>query len=59
MKYTKEQILSALHLIKDLCSENDECFTCPFSKEGHGCFIDIKMPCEWELIDEENWKVFK
>lgn len=46
-------------LIKDICGENGECFTCPFSKEGHGCLIDNRMPCEWELIDEEEWKVFK
>lgn len=59
MKYTKEEILNALHLIKDICGENGECFTCPFFKEGYGCLIDNRMPCKWELIDEENWKVFK
>lgn len=59
MKYSKEEILNALHLIKDICGENGECFTCPFSKEGQGCLIDNRMPCEWELIDEEKWKVFK
>lgn len=59
MKYKKEEILNAVHVIKDTCSENNEYFTCPFSKEGHGCLIDTTIPSDWELVDEENWKVFK
>ena len=58
MKHTKEEILNALHVIKDECEENDDCSDgCPFEKNG-GCVIQDNYPVVWKINDgsPETWK---
>lgn len=56
LKHTKEQILNALHVIKDECSEHERCNECVFSRNDD-CLLD-KCPDEWN-INDENVSVWK
>lgn len=62
MKHTKEEILNALHVIKDTCEEISDgaCSKCPFSdKYGH-CFINEIIPANWNFKkEEESWRAFE
>lgn len=56
MKRTKEEILNALHIIKETCEECVDCDICPFEK-NKDCLIEIP-PYNWKINDEylELWK---
>jgi hypothetical protein len=64
MKHTKEEICNALQVIKDVCSENKVCNTCPFRTVFHdkNCRFLVTPP---DLLTinypepEEVWKAFK
>lgn len=58
MKHTEKEILDALHIIKDECSEHDSCGeTCPFSI-GTSCLMLKKTPNNWTINDDSvsTWK---
>lgn len=62
MKHTKEEILKALHVIKDTCKENEHCFNCPFHKisTAVSCQIVKIKPSHWEIKkSEEPWRAFE
>ena len=66
MKHTKEEILNALHVIKDTCYESYEvvdgvssCYKCPFSDcDGH-CTFNEQFPLAWDIKEEETWRAFE
>lgn len=66
MKHTKEEILNALHVIKDTCYESREvvngvisCCKCPFSDCDGRCVINKQSPLVWNIKDEEPWRAFE
>jgi len=59
-----EELLKALRLIKNTCCQHERCSKCPLctgeSKNGFYCYMDDKLPYEWELVDEApKIKLFK
>lgn len=61
MEHTQEEILNALHVIKDTCHEMRvrDCITCPFGdNEGH-CLIIERIPDCWDIKNDEPWKAFE
>ena len=51
MKHSQEEIVNALKVIKETCSEQQEfepCKRCPLSKERI-CAIQEQPPQEWEI----------
>ena len=60
MKHTKEEILNALNVIKDTCSEF-KCDLCPFRDFDKSCIIQDEPPTDWDIKDEEDnvWRAFK
>lgn len=60
MKYTREELLEALRIIKDECDmyDRDKCELCPFYQTG-GCGINANEPWMWDFNDEEpTWRAF-
>lgn len=58
MKHTQKEILKALHIIKDECSEHVACEeTCPFSR-GASCLMLKETPNNWTINDDSvsTWK---
>ena len=58
MKHTKEEILNALHVIKDECGEYERCDErCPFNANDE-CLVNINAPNYWKINDDgvEVWK---
>lgn len=53
MKHTREEIITALHIIKDTCNENGfACDSCPFyNEEEKLCWINGDRPDHWTEID--------
>ena len=57
MKYTQEEIINALKIIKETCASQDECNHCPFANKFHDCRVSEYQPSEWQLNDESTeWK---
>lgn len=63
--HSREEILQALRVIKDVCSQHDDCESCPFQVRDRfgdeGCKIqnDNDDPSEWNIKDnDDNWKAF-
>ena len=60
MKHSQEEILKALHIIKDECrvcgASCDE--KCPFMGADGDCLITYESPCEWDINDDSVtvWK---
>lgn len=65
MKHTKEEIIKALHVIKDTCCERYEergsCYNCPFSDSYSHCVLVLneKSPMCWDIKDDEPWRAFE
>ena len=58
MKYDREEILYALHIIKETCEEHVTCGEgCPFSRRD-ACAIDQEPPANW-IINDETPTVWK
>lgn len=56
MKYSKEKILEALHVVKETCDEFEPCSDdCPFNRVGD-CLITIDNPSNWRINDMGLWK---
>lgn len=52
MERSREEIAKALQVIKDVCSSNNVCFTCPFA----GVTDTNHIRCNLE-VEPENWKI--
>ena len=61
MKHTKEEILKALHVIKDTCGdETIDCGNCPFGDDENLCRLKRTIPTNWIINKEDNvWRAFK
>lgn len=61
MKHKREEILKALQVIKDTCSdETIDCDNCPFGNDGSLCKLKHRIPAYWELKKEDDvWRAFK
>ena len=66
MKHSKEEILKALHIIKDTCYESYEvkvgvssCYKCPFSDLDGYCILAEQNPMSWDIKDDEQWRAFE
>lgn len=60
MKHTREEILNALHVIKDICDdETIDCYNCPFGNDENLCRIKDRIPANWRIKDEEIWRAFE
>lgn len=58
--YEREEILNALKLIREVCS-NSTCDICPFRipETVDGCMINHCEPDRWQIVNEEpNWCAF-
>lgn len=66
MKHTKEEILKALHVIKDTCYESSQkkdgvftCYECPFNDGDGHCIVNEQAPCVWNIKSDEPWRAFE
>ena len=61
MKHTREEILNALHVIKDTCGdEMIDCDNCPFGDDEDLCRLKRTIPTNWRINEEDNvWRAFK
>lgn len=62
MKHTKEEILKALHIIKETCSnvtDIQDCSLCPFSDGDGHCIVTEQAPCAWNIKSDEPWRAFE
>lgn len=66
MKHTREEIITALHIIKDTCYEKYEeidgvysCYNCPFSDSDSYCILNEQIPVSWDIKDDEPWRAFE
>lgn len=59
LKYSKIEILHALHIIKTVCQEQgyDNCNNCPLCFNGY-CHIQHEVPEQWN-IKEQKYEGFK
>jgi len=50
MKYTFEEIVKAINVVRETCKEHKNCEGCPFQLEDGECgFTDDCDPCQWEF----------
>ena len=63
MKHTKEEILNALHVIKDTCQEStdtyEDCLLCPFNDGDGHCVLAEQSPLSWDIVEKETWRAFE
>lgn len=63
MKHTKEEILRALHIIKDTCQESTDtygdCLLCPFNDGDDHCIVNEQAPSAWDIVEKETWRAFE
>ena len=64
MKHSKTEIIKALNVIKDICSdESMDCCICPFRKSKNNCMFteDGFIPDSWNIVElpNEEWRAFK
>ena len=62
MKHTREEILKALHVIKDTCSnvtDIQDCSLCPFSDGDGHCIVREQALCAWDIVEKETWRAFE
>lgn len=52
MKYSKEEIVKALYIIKNVCKEAD-CYKCPFALPSGVCQIWSNLPTPTRLEAED------
>ena len=53
------EIIMILNTIKNICSYNNECNTCPFYISNRYCGIQTVPPHAWKIKDIEKSKQFK
>lgn len=61
MKHTRDEILKALTIIKEVCTEVEGCDTCPYGDCMGVCqIIHNDVPTSWEIKEvEEVWRAFE
>ena len=63
MKHTKEEIITALNIIKDTCQESTEecvdCLLCPFNDGDGHCIVNEQAPSAWDIKDDEPWRALE
>lgn len=59
MEHTKEEILNALHVIKDTCSNIQDCCLCPFNDGDGHCIVNEQAPCALDIKSDEPWRAFE
>lgn len=61
MKHTKNEILKALTIIKEVCEEFQDCTKCPYGDCMGVCgVLDRDIPASWEIKEiEEVWRAFE
>jgi hypothetical protein len=62
MKHTQEEILNALHVIKDTCSnvtDIQDCSLCPFNDGDGHCIVNEQAPSCWDIVEKETWRAFE
>jgi hypothetical protein len=65
--YTKQEIVNALNIIKNICKHNQECEECPFYAkvpdwDEDSCLIEHGAPAYWDIVEPEQeptWRAFK
>ena len=59
-KYTPNEIVNALAIIKDTCTDAHDCYFCPFYDDSKNrCFVspDGVLPTDWKLNTiDEAWR---
>ena len=59
---TKEEILNALTIIKQVCDNADECINCPLreNRNGDACYVKSSLPQDWKIGEEQPpmWRAF-
>lgn len=60
LKYTKEEIMKSLNMIKEICYDSEDCQSCPFGRCDGVCNVQLKSPQTWHIKKEEKvWKAFE
>lgn len=63
MKHTHEEMLKALHIIKDTCAEvtdqYKDCCLCPFNDGAGYCTVNEQVPSSWNIKSDEPWRAFE
>lgn len=59
MKHTQEEIINALQILQDTCSENEVCKTCPLRSTKYGCNLTKGAPTLWKIKNNELWRAFE
>jgi hypothetical protein len=61
MKYTKNEILKALTIIKEVCEEVEDCINCPYGDCMGVCqILQNDTPNSWAIKEaEEVWRAFE
>ena len=57
MKPTNEEVYQALITVREFCSNNKECDSCPLDLGG--CGLLRKAPEDWRIGTLEYWKSFE
>lgn len=57
MKYSKDEILNAIKIIRETCeSEKEGCSNCPFGTGFGDCVLCKKIPKQWRSQEERVWR---
>ena len=64
MNHSITEIIKALNVVKDICSDKDmDCFICPFRRGEQNCMFTRNnlIPKEWDIAElpEREWRAFK
>lgn len=57
-KYTKEEIINAVTVIKEICA-NQICQDCPFFRKGDNtCIVKNEVPSGWKINEDKpvTWR---
>ena len=62
----RKMIIDALKLLKMICSsykkicDIDGCTKCPLRCDEFGnCNLMMKFPCDYEIVDHDEWRAFR
>jgi hypothetical protein len=60
MKYTNDEIVKAVTIIKEVCKEVEECGTCPYGDCMGECqILHNDVPLTWKVKEtNEVWRAF-
>ena len=60
MRYSENEIIKALTIIKNICEDYAGCTGCPFETPIGDCQINVDSPEDWNIINSDNavWRAF-